>query len=940
MTPRDACIGQDELAGLFEGRLAAAEQARVDLHIDACPRCFDLVADLARGLPPPAEAPPEDLPPAPAPTSSASGVLPRDALIQGRYQILELAGVGGMGVIYVAFDHTLDRKVALKVLRADRNPDLRDAQARLLREAQTLARLSHPNVVVVYDVIQGDDGVYVAMELVAGRTLRVWLEDPPTPPRDQLLAVFISAGRGLAAAHAAGVIHRDFKPDNVLVGADGRVRVTDFGLARAHTPERPASPPAPAATPLPADQTHAAAGTPRYMAPEQRLGAGADARSDQYAFAVALYEAVHGQHPSSAAAPARGHGPRWLRRVLLRALSVEPARRFATMDELCDALERGRHRRARLAWSLSVGGAAVAALSAALLAPTRGAPVCAPAAAQLVGVWDEPTRRAVRDAVAAADRPPAWSAIEGELDAVVRMWSEQHDLACASATTDVAAARPQAMVVLECLQQGREQLRVLTDMAARADRSALSYIARGRLREALRQACVSPEAARDIAPLPGDVELRRQVVELRILLDEAFGVEREGRLDEAHALADRVVARAEQTGFGPLRCEALFRRGAIEHQRGDLKAAQQTLERALAIAEVEHHDRMIPELWMAIVGVDTSLGRLAEASRGLDRATAFFTRLRLPAASMARLHSKRATVLRALGRHREAIEVEAEALALYLAGPEPERFEAGSLTVQATSYAAIGAWDRALELDRRALALREQQLGPRHTRVAGSLNNIGVALMATGQHEAARAHLLRALAIREELQGPDGLEVSHVLLSLAELERRTGRPAAARPLLTRALAIRERVLGRHHQLVAEALHRLGALLTAGGDHAAGFDALARARAIMEQSLGATHPLTALVVASIAHAELARGAPEAARPLLEEAVELLATADVRPDERAAASFDLARALGASPGEHPRASQLAGSARDIYRDIGPPAAPQLAEVEAWLAAHAAP
>jgi tetratricopeptide (TPR) repeat protein len=924
ISPDSRCVTEDEISLLFEGRLSAASQTRIDGHIDGCPRCFDLVAELAHGLPPLLA---DEVEPPGSATQAASsvgsGVLPRDALIQGRFQILELAGVGGMGVIYVAHDHILDRKIALKVLRQDRRPDQVGAndKARLIREAQTLARLSHPNVVVVYDVVQGDDGVYIAMELVAGQTLGAWLEGPPKPPRDQVLAAFISAGRGLAAAHAAGVVHSDFKPDNVLVGRDGRVRVTDFGLARTN------------------ETDVVIAGTPRYMAPEQRLGAGTDARSDQYAFAVALYEAIHGEFPApEAAARPPTRVPRWLHRLLLRGLSAEPGRRFTTMDELCDALERGRRGRTRVGRALTATSALAAALGAILLASAPDAPVCEPATTLLVGIWDEPTRHAVRDAIATADPAFAarWGTIEGELDAMASLWSERHDAACTTTNTGDGAARQQASMILECLQQNREQIRVLTDMAARADASALSFISRGRPRESMRLACATPEAARYIAPLPGDPLLHRRVVELRILLDEAFGVESEGKLAEARVLAASAAQQAEAVGFGPVLSEALLRRGAIEHQMGDPSAAQQTLERALAIAEVAQHDRMIPEIWMAIVLVDTSLGRLAEASRGLDRATAFFTRQQLPRESLARLHSKRAAVLRALGRHREAIAVEDQALALYRAGPEPEVFEAGSLTMQATSYAAIGAWERALELDRQALALRERQLGPEHTRVAGSLNNIGVALMASGALEAARAPILRALAIREALQGPDGLDVANVLLSLAELERLNHRPAIARAHLEHALAIRERVLGRQHPLVAEALHRLGALRIDEGELAAALSSLDRARAIMETSVGATHPTTALVVATLAHAELARGDKAAARALLEAATSILATADVRPDQRAAASFDLARALIASPREHARAWQLAESARDLYRDIGPPGAQPLAEVEAWLSA----
>lgn len=208
-----ACIPDEELIRLFEGRLSPEEQAKAEAHLDACGRCFDLVGELARGLHSTPKDPSADDTAGPSATS-ISGILARAELLHGRYQILDVAGVGGMGVIYAAYDHTLDRRVALKVVRQDRRPDDGGgpAEARLLREAKILARLSHPNIVVVYDVTQGEEGVFIAMELVAGQTLRAWLAGAPAPSQDEILRVFVDAGRGLAAAHAAGVVHRDFKP--------------------------------------------------------------------------------------------------------------------------------------------------------------------------------------------------------------------------------------------------------------------------------------------------------------------------------------------------------------------------------------------------------------------------------------------------------------------------------------------------------------------------------------------------------------------------------------------------------------------------------------------------------------------------------------------------------------------------------------------------------
>jgi serine/threonine protein kinase len=267
-----------------------------------------------------------------------------------------------MGVVYAAHDPELDRPIAIKLLRL-RGPAPAEGHERLQREAKVMARLSHPAVVPVFDVGSHQDRLFVAMELVDGQTLSSWLKQTRPDWRDALAAL-VRAGRGLAAAHAAGIVHRDFKPDNVLVGADGRIRVTDFGLARLGDGAPVAEPSAgDAASPAEGGgltRGDAVMGTPGYMAPEQHLGRPADARADQFSFCVALYEAVYGERPfrwepaddvrslvalagevtaGRVQPPPRGSRvPAWLRRVLVRGLAVDPAARWPTMDALLDAL--------------------------------------------------------------------------------------------------------------------------------------------------------------------------------------------------------------------------------------------------------------------------------------------------------------------------------------------------------------------------------------------------------------------------------------------------------------------------------------------------------------------------------------------------------------------------------------------------------------------------
>jgi hypothetical protein len=313
----DSCARTNTIAALLAGAADPAAAERLETHLDECPACRRLVADLGRGLSAIGSAPPSGL---------AQG-LPRPGESIGRYEILRVVGVGGMGVVYEAHDTTLDRRVAVKLLR----PDLLEGPS-LLAEAQAMAKLQHPNIAAVHDAGIANGQLYVCMEFVAGSTLRAWVGEHACDWR-AILALYIAAGEGLAYVHRAGLVHLDFKPDNVLVDPHGRVRVTDFGLARI----------------VGASPSRAIVGTPAYMAPEQRSGSVTDARTDQYSFCVSLREAL-----DVAAAP------RALHRVLERGLAAHPDDRHASMDELLVALAQALVPRRRRLAALAVVGATAA----------------------------------------------------------------------------------------------------------------------------------------------------------------------------------------------------------------------------------------------------------------------------------------------------------------------------------------------------------------------------------------------------------------------------------------------------------------------------------------------------------------------------------------------------------------------------------------------------
>jgi len=295
-------------------------------------------------------------------------------IIGDEYRVDGIIGSGAMGVVYRAHHLRLDRAVALK-LRRTASLD----HARLEREARAMARLSHPHVVAVYDVGTWEGDVYIAMEFIDGCSLRAWLEAAPRPWR-AALDVCMQAGQGLAAAHAAGIVHRDFKPDNVLVGADGRVRVADFGIARGSGRVSPNDPHDTSALGPDLTGTGGMPGTPAYMAPEQ-FGGVADAKSDVFAFSVVLYEALFGQRPFGGASlpellfnvtkgnvrrpPAGTEVPDVVTRLVLAGLAVDPAKRMASVALLLDLLGRAALPRTGLRIAIAAAASGVAFLAAA-----------------------------------------------------------------------------------------------------------------------------------------------------------------------------------------------------------------------------------------------------------------------------------------------------------------------------------------------------------------------------------------------------------------------------------------------------------------------------------------------------------------------------------------------------------------------------------------------
>ena len=923
----------------------------------------------------------------------------------GRYLILERLGEGGMGVVYAAHDPELDRRVALKLLRPDRAA--KEAALRLQREAQAIARLSHPNVVAVYDSGTFGDQVFVAMELVEGRTVRQWLTAERRSWRE-IVTVFVAAGRGLAAAHAAGLAHRDFKPDNVLLGQDGRVRVVDFGLARPVGEPAGGSPadvsPVSSSGILSSQLTElgAAMGTPSYMAPEQLRGEAADARSDQFSFCVALYEALYGERPfpgrtpmESAAAALRGEVreepsglrvPARLRAVLLRGLSLDPERRFPSMAELLDQLERDPAARRRQ-W---LAAAAILLVAGALFASlgyfqARREQLCGGAEEKLAGVWDPAAKERVRRAFLGTRTPfaaGAWKGVEPILDGYVQRWSGMRREACEA--TRVRGEQSEDLLDrrMLCLDQRLEEVQALTGIFERADAQVVEKAVRAASDLGRLERCADVQALTARVPLPVDPGLRTRVGAVERSLARAKALRGAGKYTEALAVAREAAGQAKGLEYPPVQAEALYRLGDLEEKAGLFEPAERTLREAVAKAEAAGDDEVKARSAIALLhvlgedqgrfdraheweglvaGILQRLGKNEELRAGFANELGFLYEAegRYPeslakhqeaAAIRRRLLGDRdpevagvlgnaGVALYGLGRYPEAMATFQDALKIQEAALGPEHPEvASTLNRIGGTLFAQGRYEEAVRYHRRALAIREAALGPKHRLVADVLSNLGSDLDELGRFDEARGYLERALRIRLEIFGRTHPDVAAALDNLGAVEANQRRWPEALSHHRQALEVRLATVGREHPKTALTLHNLGNVFNLQGRYGEALPYFKQALAIEEKTLGADHPEVAVELTVIADIERRMGHPERVVETLERALKIMEAQELEPGDVARTRFALAQALWDVGRDTDRALQLARQARQDLLSLGEKDKVALAEVEAWLAEHA--
>ncbi|PCC71974.1 Serine/threonine protein kinase [Nannocystis exedens] len=637
----------------------------------------------------------------------------------GRYYPLERLGAGGMGIVYAAYDPDLDRKVALKLLRPDRTEG--HAAARLLREAQAQARISHPHVVQIHDTGLIDGELFLAMEFVRGADLRTWLARGPHGLEARLQA-FLAAGRGLAAAHDAGLVHRDFKPENVMVGDDGRVRVTDFGLARQHdAPDEPRR--GGTALDLVLTASGDQIGTPAYMSPEQHLGLPVDARSDQFSFCVALWEALYGRRPfrgdtpvTTAAAvlkgellapPADARVQPAIEAALRRGLSGQPEQRFPDMPALLAALEP-KPPRARRRWFFAgvVGLATAGGLALALTRGPAEAP-CSGSATALAGAWDPDRRAALAGALHGTDAP---ARVLAGLDAWAGAWTEGHRDAC----LDHQRGEQSSALLdgrMRCLERRRKALSAAVTALA-ADPAGLDA-AQMLARLPQPAICGDPDYVLADVPPPEDPALARAVEAVEAQLAGARAHQHGDDLAGALAQAEAAVAEAHRLGHRPLLAEALLTLGTIRMNLNDPYTARADLREALAEAVQARRDDLAAEAHarrLYLVGV---LG--GDVAAALDAAPlmlALAGRAPEPHAALGLAYNNLGAVHDARGDRSAAAAATARALVEMTASPQQDPLELGNAMINA-AMTTEAADERRARL-RGALALFTDHLGPHH----------------------------------------------------------------------------------------------------------------------------------------------------------------------------------------------------------------------------------
>ena len=885
-----------------------------------------------------------------------------------RFSFIREIGTGGSGRVYTARDAKLDRTVAVKVIDAERGS---------IEEARRLAKLRHPNVVTVHDVEEDGGKIYIYMEYVPGLTLRQWLDR--SPPLSQVLEVFAQAARGLQAAHEIGLTHRDFKPDNVLVGSDERVRILDFGVAleRAAEVERSAG-----------------VGTPQYMSPEQYLATGVDASSDQYSFCVALFEALYGRMPSVAKSSASSASsaslptispaalvlddvhridvpfarkiPRRVRRLLVRGLSFRPAERYATMQALLEDLIPRRR-----GWPYVVGALAVGGVITASLLPAPVLPPCDDPSEALTAVWSDSSRAELASAFSRVGVPYAEQTLETARDGLDRYgdgWRSSVEEVCA-AHRDGSLADEDFHARVACLNERRLRL---VDSFKNAERDTVMYAVPAVEKLGALEACMG--TSHRLASSSAEVaEVDKKTRELRTL-------EHTGNIKAARQKIDGLVAQARAAKDKPALARALFAAGSAAASDGQYARAGDLLSEAANLAEAVGDD------WLAVDVLNrlTKLAalKLGDATRGelwLERAAAKVERIEDKGLRLGALHENRALLATMTGKFDVAVEQHQLALGLRSAALGERSLEvADTLLNLGNAYADKGEPERALELYASASEVFGALLGPEHPYLVDPEFNRATVEYERGDYQDAKRRAEQILKIERERYGPRSQWVAEDLLFIASIDERIAAYEDGLTHAREALAILETIEGTrgsrarahdaigvmetqlkrpdeallHHRKALElwregddgdaieralCWHKIGWAHEAKGEPAKALEAYDTGlRVLNKANVPADNPDRAYFLRDKGELLRELGERDTAIALLEQARSLWSAGRQETAGLMLTHWHLAKALAheGTRDERARALELARAALEYYRSLGARGDTMTEKIQAWI------
>ncbi|MEM6295356.1 MAG: serine/threonine-protein kinase [Myxococcota bacterium] len=804
----------------------------------------------------------------------------------GGYAVTRRLGRGAFGDVYLGRDLELERDVALKLLR---DPTATDATARLRKEAQAMAALAHPALLTVYGLDQHEGRVFIAMEYAERGTLRDWLQAAPRST-EAIVSQLILAARGLHAAHVAGFVHRDVKPSNILIGADGRARVSDFGLVFS----------GPSVTMMSdegSDGTETAlGGTPPYMAPELFDGAAPSTRTDAFALGITLYEALFEARPKARhlarthpPIPTRrtrpdGPVPQWLHDVLARALQTDPARRHDSLDALADDLERGlgqRARRTRLGASVLVVSFAVGMGWAASASGT--ADPCTGAAESLAGIWDAPTAQALEASVLSRPEPFAaasWKSVRAGLDAYASAWTEAHTEACRA--TSVRGERSADMLdaAMVCLDDRKRNLAAFVDVleAGSAQTLAKAPVAAAALPSL--GPCSDLDQLQSATPRPPEAS-RASIEALEDAVAHADALRRTGSARAAQARLDEIAEAVDASDYAPLQQRARFARASAASALGDGAAEVSAL--------------------LAAYGVAARMGRRTDTLEA----------------------ARRVAVALAWDEDHEAGARWLE-LAKASSDPADPAQRRATLALSTSSVLLLaGDVDRSVTAGRAAVAQMEAAVGPEGLRLVDALRPLAHALAERDEFEEAAGLYNRAYRIVEASVGADHPLAAEVRLAQASQACEREDHEVCTTLATSVLDVYEAAFGPEALRLCDPLTLLGNAAYDRGELEAAHALLSRANAIAAADANAASNTSRLpTLAGLSEVALARGDIETSARHAEAAVDLARAALPADHPRLARPLSNLARVRSRQGDHARALTLTETVDTLLvRSFGP-------------------